>query len=165
VADAVRDRGVDGVLREVAERAEVVGVGVRGTGERAELGLHLVRGLPGAADDLADAAHGLRVGGHHRDGAQIVETVLGGDGLGADARLGEGDILGDLRVEVVADHEHVEMLVDSVDREGARGVGRGGEDVGFAADADDVGRVATTGAFGMEVWIVRPLKARRVSST
>ena len=79
-----------------------------------------------------------------------METVLGGDGLGADARLGEGDVLGDLRVEVVADHEHVEMLVDGVDREGARGVGRGREDVGFAADADDVGRVAAAGALGVE---------------
>ena len=31
----------------------------------------------------------------------------------ADARLGEGDVLGDRRVEMVADHQHVEMLVDA----------------------------------------------------
>jgi predicted RNA binding protein with dsRBD fold (UPF0201 family) len=31
-----------------------------------------------------------------------------------DAALGEGDVLGDARVEVVADHQHVEMLVDRV---------------------------------------------------
>ena len=27
--------------------------------------------------------------------------------------LGEGDVLGDRRVEVMADHQHVEMLVDA----------------------------------------------------
>ena len=31
----------------------------------------------------------------------------------ADAALGEGDVLGDARVEVMADHQHVEMLVDA----------------------------------------------------
>ncbi len=36
------------------------------------------------------------------EGAEIVEDVLGGDRLLADAALGEGDILGDARVEVMA---------------------------------------------------------------
>ena len=79
-----------------------------------------------------------------------MEAVLGGDGLGANAALGEGDVLGDLGIEVVADHEHVEMLVDGVDGKGARGVGGGGEDVGLAADADDVGRVAAASALGVK---------------
>ena len=57
--EPLRDRGVDGVFREIAQRAEVVGGRVRRAGERAELRLHFVRGLPGADDDLADAAHGL----------------------------------------------------------------------------------------------------------
>jgi hypothetical protein len=54
-----------------------------------------VRRLPGADDDLADAAHGLRVGAHHREGAEVVQDVLGGDGLAADAAFGEGHVLGD----------------------------------------------------------------------
>jgi hypothetical protein len=39
--------------------------------------------------------------------------------LAADAALGERDVLGDARVEVMAHHQHVEMLVDRVDRERA----------------------------------------------
>jgi len=42
------------------------------------------------------------------------------------------------------------MLVDGVDGKGARGVGGGREDVGLAADADDVGGVAAAGALGVK---------------
>ncbi len=69
-----------------------------------------------------------------------MQQIFGGDGLGADARLREGHVLRDLRVEVVADHEHIEMLIDRVHRERARGIGGRGEDIGFTADADDVRR-------------------------
>jgi len=50
---------------------------------------------------------------------------------------------------VVTDHEHVEVLVDGVDRVGARRVVRGGQHVGLAARADDVRRVAAAGALGV----------------
>ena len=53
------------------------------------------------------------------------------------------------RVEVVADHQHVEMLVERVD-----GVGRSGWSRTAArwpaTTADDVGRVAAAGALGVE---------------
>ncbi len=58
-----------------------------------------------------------------RERAQVVQDVLGGDGLAADARFGEGHVLGDARVEVVADHQHVQVLVDRVDRVGPGRVG------------------------------------------
>src|SRR4029453_3662233 len=61
--------------------------------------------------------------------------------LGADGGVGEGEILGDLGIEVVANHEHVEMLVHGVDGERHGGVGRRGEAVGLATDLDDVGGV------------------------
>src|SRR4029077_373668 len=99
------------------------------------------RGLPGADDDFAYAPHRLRIGGHHRERTQVVQDVFGGDGLAPDARLGEGHVLGDGRVEVVADHQHVQVLVDSVDRVGHGRIGGGGQHVGFAAQSDDVRRV------------------------
>ena len=79
-----------------------------------------------------------------------MQDVLGGDGLAADAAFGEGDVLGDLRIEMMAHHQHVEMLVERVDRVGPRRVGRGRQHVGLAADADDVGRMAAARAFGVE---------------
>ena len=148
LVDAVGDRRVDGDLGDVALDAEVVVVAglLR---QAAALDAHLVGGLEGADDDLADAAHGLAVGGDHREGADVVEDVLRRDGLLADAALGEGDVLRDRRVEVVADHEHVEMLVDGVDRVGPRRVGRGRQHVRLAAHLDDVRRVAAAGALGV----------------
>ena len=67
----------------------------------------------------------------------------------ADARLGERDVLGDRRVEVVAHHQHVEVLVDRVDGVRPRRVGRRRQHVRLAARLDDVGRVAAAGAFGV----------------
>ena len=55
------------------------------------------------------------------------------------------------RVEVVADHEHVEMLVDRVDRVGPGRVGRGRAGRWRRPhDLDDVGRMAAAGALGVE---------------
>src|SRR3546814_2793127 len=65
-----------------------------------------------------------------RERTEIVEDILGGDRLLADTAFGEGEILGDRRIEMMADHQHVEMFVDRVDRERTGGVGRRGDDVG-----------------------------------
>jgi hypothetical protein len=47
---------------------------------------------------------------------------------------------------LVADHEHVEVLVDGIDRKRARGICRGGQHVGLRGDTNDIGRVASAGA-------------------
>ena len=117
------DGGIDGVLRDVALRAVIIITGGIFR-ERAALHFHFVRGLPGANDDFADAAHGLGIAREHADDAHIVEDVFGGDGFGANAALGESNIFGDIGIQMVADHEHVEMLSDCVNREGACGIRR-----------------------------------------
>jgi len=117
--------------------------------QRAALHLHLVRGLPGAGHHLADTAHGLRIAGHHTDDAQVVQDVFGRDGLLPDAALGEGYILGNLRIQVMAHHQHVEMLGDGIHSERARGISGRGQNVREPGDLDDVGSVAATRAFGV----------------
>ena len=93
-------------------------------------------------DHLADAAHGLTVRGHHRQRADIVQDILRRDGFLADPAFGEGEILGDRGIEMVADHEHVEMLVDRVHREGPRRVGGRRQHIRQPGDLHDVGRMA-----------------------
>ena len=123
VRNAVGNRRVDGVFGDVAFDAEIV-VAFGVARQLAALLLHLVGVLPGADDDFADAAHGLAVAGHHADGAQVVQDVLGGDGFLADAAFGKGQVFGNRRVQVVADHQHVNMLVERVDGVGHGRVGR-----------------------------------------
>ena len=53
-----------------------------------------------------------------------MKNVLCRDGLLADAGVGKSHILGNVAVQMVADHQHVEMFVHGVDRVRARGVGR-----------------------------------------
>ena len=149
MAHPLRDGRVDGVLADVALHPEIIRVRALVLLQRASLHLVLVRRVPRPQNDLATAAHGLRVRGHHADGAEVVQHVLGGDGLGADSRFRKSDVLGDVAREVVADHEHVEVLVQRVERVRPRRVRAAGQDVGVLDDGDDVWRVAAAGAFGV----------------
>ena len=91
-----------------------------------------------------------RVRRHHRERADVVKNVLRRDRLLADAAFGESEVLGDRRIEMMAHHQHVEMLVDGVARIGPRRIGRRRQHVLQSRDLDDVGRVAAAGAFGVE---------------
>jgi hypothetical protein len=113
--------------------------------------------------DFADPAHGLRVGRHHRDRAEVVQDVLGGDGLAPDARFGEGHVLGDRRVEVVADHQHVEVLVERVDGVGRVGLVDDGSTLAWPTAAMMSGAWPPPAPSVWKVWMVRPLKAASVS--
>jgi hypothetical protein len=79
-----------------------------------------------------------------------VQNVLRSDGLFPDATLGKRKIFGDRGIEMVAHHQHVQMLVDGVARERPRRIGRGRQHVFQAGDLDDIRRMAAAGAFGME---------------
>ncbi len=140
--------GVDGIFGDVALETGVIGI-IGVASEGAALVLHFMGGLPCAGDDFADAPHCLGVGGDHGEDAEVVEDVFGGDGFASDAAVGEGDVFGDAGVEVMADHQHVEMFFDGVDGEGAGRVGGGGQDVRFSGDADDVGGVTAARTFGV----------------
>ena len=149
MVDAVGDGRVDRVLGDIAAGTEVVRARVV-LAQVTVAGLHDVRRLPGPHDHLADAAHGLGVGGHHRDGAHVVQQVLGGHGGGPDPGVGELHVRLDLRVEVVAHDHHVDVLLDGVDREGPGGIRRRGQHVRLAREADHVGGVAAAGALDVE---------------
>ena len=79
-----------------------------------------------------------------------MQNVLGRDRLWADARVREGDVLRDGGVEVVAHHEHVEVLLGGVAREGQCRIGRGRQDVGVLRQGDDVRCMAAARALGVE---------------
>jgi len=93
---SLRHRRIDRVLADIPLHPEVIRACTFIFGQCASLHFILVGRVPGADDDFAASTHGLRVGGHHADGAEVVEDVLCGDGLGADARFGKGDVFGDV---------------------------------------------------------------------
>jgi hypothetical protein len=68
---------------------------------------------------------------------------------GPDAALGEGQVLGHGRVQVVADDEHVEVLVEGVDGVRPGRVRAAGQDVRVRGDGDDVGRVPPARSLGV----------------
>ena len=118
-------------------------------GRGSALPLHFVGRLPGADDHFADPSHGLRIRRHHADRAQIVQNVFRGDGFGADARFGERHVFRNRGTEMMADHQHVQVLVQRIHRERHGRIRRGGKAVRLAADVNDVRRVAAAGAFGV----------------
>ncbi|MNZ81431.1 hypothetical protein D3C78_1000970 [compost metagenome] len=58
MGDAVRQRWIDGVFRDVTLHAEVVVI-AGFFGQRTALHLHPMRDLPGADNHFPDAPHGL----------------------------------------------------------------------------------------------------------
>jgi hypothetical protein len=107
--------------------------------------------LPRARDDFADAAHRLRITAHHSNRAEIVENVLRRNRLAADAALRERDVLRQIRIEVMTHHQHVEMLVDGVDRVRPRRVRGTRQHIRLAAYANNVRRVSAASAFAVIV--------------
>ena len=148
MTDPVRNGGVDRVLCQIALCAAVV-VFRRVVRERAALGLHLVRGLPCSHDHFAHSTHGLGIRRHHAQRAEIVQHVLGADGFRSNPRFRERQVLGDIRTQVVADHQHVQVLLNGVDGERASRIGRRRQRILETSHLDDVRRVATAGSLGM----------------
>ena len=79
-----------------------------------------------------------------------MQHILGGYRLRPYARVGKGEILRHISVEMVADHEHVEVLVDGVAGVGHGGVCGGRQNVRHGCGADDVRRVPAAGALVRE---------------
>eukprot|EP00968_Pinguiococcus_pyrenoidosus_P018363 scaffold1896_cov262-Pinguiococcus_pyrenoidosus.AAC.3 len=150
VRHAVGDGRIDRVLCHVTGHAEVVTAVASGVfRERPPLELHLVRGLPRAGHDLPDSAHRLRVARDDRDRSDVVQYILCGDGLPSDARLGERDVLGDVAREMVAHHQHVEVLINRIGRVRPGRVRAARNHIRLAAHRDDVWGMAAPGPFAV----------------
>ena len=147
--DTVGDGRVDRVFRNIAADAEII-VLAGFFGQATALFFHLVGGLPCTDQHLAHAAHRLTVGCNDGKGTHVMQDILGRDGFPADAAFGECHVFGDGFIQMVTDHQHVQMFVYRVDGEGPCRVGRGGQNKAFAADFDNVRGVAAACAFGMK---------------
>ena len=86
-------RRVDRQLGEVAQDAEVVVAAATVPAAARRIRFILSAVWYSAREALADPAHRLRVRRVHREDAEVVQHVLGGDRLGPDAALGERHVL------------------------------------------------------------------------
>ena len=78
-----------------------------------------------------------------------MEYVLGGLRLGAHTAVGKGHVRGDLGVEVVTHHNHVEQLGLRVNAERQRGVCRRGQHKWHRGHLQQVGSMSATCALGV----------------
>ena len=104
MSHSLRYRRVNSILANIPLHPKVIRIRALVFLECTALHFILMRGIPRTQNDFAAAAHGLRVRRHHGYSAEVVQDVFRGDGLGADARFGEGDVFGDVAREVVAYH-------------------------------------------------------------
>ncbi|CFR37432.1 Uncharacterised protein [Mycobacterium tuberculosis] len=148
---AVCDGRADGVFGDVAADPVVVGglATRRVTFQCPAAGFHHVRGLPGAQHHLADTAHRLGIAANHRDCPHIVQHIFCRNGGRSDPAFGKREVLRDPGVEVVAHHQHVEMLVKGVHRMRAGRIGRAGQYIRLRRDGNDVRCVPAAGALGV----------------
>ena len=154
VRDAVRNRRIDRVFRHVTPDAEIIVVALLAW-ETPALLPHLVRRLPGARDHFAHSPHRLAVARDHADGAEIVQDVFRRDRFLSNPAFGERHVLRNVLVEMVAHHQHVQMLVERVDCEWPCGISRARQHVGLAAHANDVRCMAAARTLGV-IGVDRP---------
>ena len=147
MTNTLRQRRINRILADIPLNPMVICGGILVLRQLATLQLILMRRVPRTHNHLTAAAHGLGIRGHHTDSTGVVEHVFGGDGLRADTAVSEGDIFRDVLGQVVAGHDHVEVLVDRVAGVWLCWVGAAGEDVDVFDEGDHIGGVATTGAF------------------
>ena len=79
-----------------------------------------------------------------------MQDILGGNRLAPDAAFGKGHVFGDRLVQMMTDHQHVQMLVHRVDRKRPRRIGRGWQHIRQPADLDDIRGMTAARAFGMK---------------
>lgn len=96
MTDPLRQRRIHRVLTNVPLNAVIIRACILVFMQLSALQFILVCCVPGAQDDLAAAAHGLGIGGHHADGAGVMEHVFRRDSFGADTAVCEGDVFGDV---------------------------------------------------------------------
>ena len=146
--EALGDGRVDRVLGDIATCPVVVGAAVAGQG---------------AAPLASSRARSARCAGSTSptrpmawESEEMIEMAprscrmsSARDGGGPDPGLGEGEVLGHGRVEVVADHQHVEVFLDGVDGVRPGRVGGAGQDVRLGDHGDDVGRVPAARTLGV----------------
>mmetsp|Transcript_19164 Transcript_19164/g.47716 ORF Transcript_19164/g.47716 Transcript_19164/m.47716 type:complete len:242 (-) Transcript_19164:161-886(-) len=138
---------VDGVFCQIALDTRVVIVGSGIFRKSSSLALHLAGCLPGSGDDLTDTSHGLTVGTDNGNCSHIVQNILCGNGFRSNATLGKRHVLGNARIQVVTNHEHVKMLVHGVDGKWTCGVGRRWKYVGLLHNFNNIGSVSTACSF------------------
>ena len=105
--------------------------------------------LPSPQNHLANAAHCLGIRGNHAKRTEVVQDIFGGDGFAANAGFSKGHIFGNAAIQVVTHHQHIQVFFQGVGGVGPGGIGGRGQHVGFAANLDDVRRVATARPFGV----------------
>src|SRR5690606_1857161 len=114
VATSVCDCWIDGVLCNISFNPEIIRISLTIFREASTLYLHFVCNLPSSAYYFSNTAHGLRIRSKHGYGAHIMQYIFSGNGLFSDTARGECYILIYTFVQMVADHQHIEVLIHGV---------------------------------------------------
>lgn len=123
VPHSLSNRWVDGVFADITLHPEIIRTSVLIFLQCAALHFILVCCIPCSENDLATTTHGLRIGRHHADRSQIMKDIFCSNGFGTNTGFGECDIFWNVFGQVMADHQHVKMLVQRIPSIRSRGVG------------------------------------------
>ena len=116
------DCWIDCIFGDIALHTHIV-IFTSFFGQASTLYFHLMRSLPRPNDNLANTSHCLTIRCNDRKRAHIMQNILSRDRLTPDATLGKGYILWNRFIQMVTDHQHIEMFFQRVDGIGARWVG------------------------------------------
>ena len=88
-----------------------------------------------------------------------MQNILRRDSFASDAAFGECYVFRNFWVEMVANHQHVEVFIHCIDCEGPGRVGRGRQHIRLTAYFDNIRRMTAASTFGMEGMDVAALES------
>ena len=114
LGNTVCDCRIDGIFGDITFYTEVVIVMSCIFRKCTSLIFHLTCCLPGTCDNLTYTSHSLRVRAHHTEDTHIMKNILCCDCLRTDSGICKCNIFRNSLVKVMADHQHIQMLIQSV---------------------------------------------------
>ena len=78
-----------------------------------------------------------------------MQDVFGGDRLSPDPGFCKSNIFGDRRIEVMANHQHIQVLIQRIQGVGSSGIRRRRQHIRLTTDFDDVGCMSAACSFSV----------------
>jgi len=109
---------VDSILGDIALNTEVVCCRQKHVGSvvldmTPDL-LHPIRQHPRPTHHFANSTHRLGITANHTDSTHVMKAALGGNGFSTDSTLCKMNVFGQVFIQVMTDHQHVNMFVQRV---------------------------------------------------
>ena len=145
----MRNGWIDGIFCNIAFYTEIVISFSFVFRKGPPLIFHFAGCLPGTCDNFSYTSHCLGIGTHHTENSHVVKNVFRCNGLRTDTGVCKSHVLRNFFVQMVAYHQHVQMLVQRIYRIRHGRVCRRWQNISCGSSTDNVRCMSAAGTLCM----------------